>query len=77
MELLMDISKAAEFLASSILTGLGLIVLVIVILVVNNLISKYWKPVQWSYLLPEPLQQSIRFAEPHEVEKTVEPTLKK
>jgi len=42
----MDIDTAAEILAGSILTGLALIAFVITIVVINNIISKYWKPVR-------------------------------
>jgi hypothetical protein len=44
----MNIEQSAMFLASSILVGLGTIVLIIVILVINNLFSKFWKPVDVS-----------------------------
>lgn len=40
----MTIDVAAIFLASSILTMLAAIVWVIAILVINNLVHKYWKP---------------------------------
>lgn len=43
----MDINQASNFLAGSILTGLGFIVVFITILVINNLLHKYWKPVKW------------------------------
>lgn len=39
----MNMDVAAMFLASSILVMLGLIVWVIAILIVNNLMYKYWK----------------------------------
>ena len=39
----MNIEQSAMFLASSILVGLGIIVLIIVVLVINNLFSKFWK----------------------------------
>ena len=42
----MDMDQAAVFLAGSILTALGFIVVVAAIVVVNNIISKYWKPVR-------------------------------
>jgi hypothetical protein len=71
----MDMDTAAVFLAASILMGLGFIAIGITVLVVNNLFSKYWKPVQWS-LIPEQLRMPpTRFAEPHELEK-VAPTFK-
>jgi len=42
----MDMDQAAVFLAGSILTMLGFVVLVVGILTINNLFSKYWKPVK-------------------------------
>ena len=42
----MDIDNAAAILAGSILTGLAFVVAVIVIVVINNIIHKYWKPVR-------------------------------
>lgn len=61
----MTIEVAAIFLASSILTMLAAIVWVIAILVINNLVHKYWKPMG-IYKMIDPNQ---RFAEPHEIEK--------
>jgi hypothetical protein len=43
----MDMDQAAVFLAGSILTCLGFIIVVMAILVINNLCSKYWKPIKW------------------------------
>ena len=49
----MNIEQSAMFLASSILVGLGTIVLIIVLLVINNLFAKFWKPVDVSkHLFP-------------------------
>lgn len=51
--------QAAVFLAGSILTALGFIVIIAAIVVVNNIISKYWKPVRiftadsWSFHSPK------------------------
>jgi len=42
----MDMDQAAVFLAGSILTALGFVVLVISIVVINNIIAKYWQPVK-------------------------------
>ena len=39
--------KLAVFFAGSILVTLGMIVIVSGIILVNNLIHKYWKPVTW------------------------------
>ena len=41
----MDMDQAAVWLAGSILTVLGFVIIVIGIVVVNNIIHKYWKPV--------------------------------
>ena len=45
----MDIDQAATFLAGSILTALGFIVIVIAAVVVNNIIHKYWKSFGWKF----------------------------
>ena len=41
----MDMDQAAVFLAGSILTMLGFVVVVAGVLAINNLLHKYWKPV--------------------------------
>ena len=73
----MDMDQAAVFLAGSILTMLGFIVVAIGIIVVNNLIAKYWKPLGWFnfHFNHEP----TRFATPEElnaIDKAQEPKLK-
>lgn len=63
----MDVDSAAEILAGSILTGLAFVVFVITVVVINNIIHKYWKPVKlftpdsWTAFNP-PVIQKI---EPH------------
>ena len=42
----MDMDQAAVFLAGSILTALGFVVVVCAIVIVNNLIHNFWKPVR-------------------------------
>jgi len=42
----MDMDQAAVWLAGSILTMLGMVVVVAGIIVINNIIHKYWKPVK-------------------------------
>lgn len=42
----MDVDVAAEILAGSILTGLSVIVFVVTVVVINNIIHKYWKPIK-------------------------------
>jgi hypothetical protein len=43
----MDMDQAAVFLAGSILTVLGFIVLIAGVVAINNILHKYWKPVQF------------------------------
>jgi len=42
----MDMDQSAVWLAGSILTMLGLIVVVSGIVIINNILHKYWKPVR-------------------------------
>jgi len=68
----MDIDQASNFLACSILIGSGITILVAFVVLINNLCSRYWKPLA----LPEYLMITRRFAEPHEISaKKVAPTL--
>lgn len=41
----MDMDQAAVWLGGSILTALGFVVIVIAVVIVNNILHKYWKPV--------------------------------
>ena len=74
----MDMDQAAVFLAGSILTALGFVVVVMGIVVINNIISRYWKPIRiftedsW-----KGLGGNARFEELPEVEKMQEPTIDK
>jgi len=43
----MEMDKLAVFFAGSILVTLGIIVIALGIILINNLIHKYWKPVTW------------------------------
>ena len=52
----MDIDQAAVFLAGSILTALGFVVIVIAAVVINNIIHRYWKSWGWK-LLPDYMQK--------------------
>jgi hypothetical protein len=51
----MDMDQAAVFLAGSILTMLGFIVVAAGIIVINNLLHKFWKPVTWMRLQDHPM----------------------
>lgn len=49
----MDIDTAATFFVGTILIGLGVIIVSLVILLLNNLFNKYWKPVKFTlYNIP-------------------------
>ena len=43
----MEMDKVAVFFAGSILVTMGMVVISAGIILVNNLIHKYWKPVTW------------------------------
>ena len=43
----MTMDQAATWLAGSILTALGFIVVIGAVVVINNMLHKYWKPVQF------------------------------
>ena len=42
----MDMDQSAVFLAGSILTALGFLVVIAAVVAVNNLLHKYWKPIR-------------------------------
>jgi hypothetical protein len=66
----MDMDQAAVFLAGSILTALGFIVVIGAAVLVNNLLSKYWKPVRiftsdsWNIIPPSTFVQEEPKIEP-------------
>ena len=72
----MDMDQAAVWLGGSILTALGFVVLVIAVVVVNNIIHKFWKPVRIFTADSWNLNPPIHYATPQEQEKT-EPALEK
>jgi hypothetical protein len=42
----MDVNQAATFLAGSLLIGIALVIVGSVILILNNLFHKFWKPIK-------------------------------
>ena len=62
--------QAAVWLAGSILFALGAVTIVAGIVVINNIIAKYWKPVRFftsdSF---HPFQQPVRYATEEEMAK--------
>lgn len=68
----MDMDQAAVFLAGSILTALGFVVIIGAIVVINNLLHKYWKPVRIfteDSFTPFRQHDNTRFATQEELEK--------
>jgi len=72
----MDMDQSAVFLAGSILAALGFIVFVIAIVIVNNIIHRWWKPLGWNFGI---LSAPTRFATPEELEQPpkIEPVIDK
>ena len=70
----MDMDQAAVFLAGSILTVMGFLIILGGIVIANNIIHKYWKSFGWT-LMPAWTHEPQRFATPEEAEK-IAPTLK-
>ena len=67
--------QAAVFLAGSILTALGFIVVVAAVVAVNNIIAKYWKPVRIFTADSWNLNPPVRYATEEELAK-IEPKIK-
>ena len=64
----MTMDQAAVFLAGSVLTVLGFLIVLIGILVGNNLVAKYWKSWGWK-LTPAYWDNSPRFMTDDEASK--------
>jgi len=64
----MDMDQAAVFLAGSILTALGFIVIIATAVVINNIIHKYWKSFGWN-LFPMYMQKQEPVIEDPKMEK--------
>lgn len=71
----MEVDTAADFLVGSILFGLGFCILAVVIVFINNVFHKYWKPVKILSLPASFTEQSnTRFATAEEMTR-ITPTL--
>jgi len=71
----MDIDQASNFLIGTILIGLGLCIITVAIVFINNIISKFWQPVNFGYFFPKSMvEQPTRFATEEEMQK-VEPSI--
>lgn len=70
----MSMESAAIFMSASILITIGVIVIVIGVIIINNLFEKYWKPVKMFRYEYKPVY--FRQDEPvSELDKTVEPKM--
>ena len=65
----MSMDQAAVWLAGSILTSLGFVVIIAGIIVVNNILHKYWKPVRIFTADSWNLNPPMRYATAEELEK--------
>ena len=64
----MDVEVAATMLAGSILTGLAFVTFVITVVIINNIIAKYWKPVRiFTADSFHPFNQTPRYATEEEL----------
>ena len=73
----MDMNDAAVFLASSILLALGSIVIISAILIVNNLIAKYWKSWGWKIAaLDDSLVRTVPKIESAKTDSNIDPVQK-
>lgn len=62
----MDMDQSAVFLAGSILFAIGIIVLIGAIVVINNILHNYWKPIQFFKWADHP---ATRFMTPEEADR--------
>lgn len=69
----MDMDQAAVWLAGSILFALGAIALVGGIVVVNNILHKYWKPVQFFKWAEHPPMRFMTHEEAEKIAPTMDP----
>jgi hypothetical protein len=73
----MTVESASTFLAATILSGLGFVIICVGLVVVNNIFAKYWKPVNLAVWLPKAFSvEPTRFATQDELER-ITPTFDK
>ena len=68
----MTIESAATFLVCTILLGCGFAVLTGTILLINNMLYRYWKDLHWN--LPESMRGQ-RYYQEQQLDKSQEPQL--
>ena len=69
----MDLDNAAAFMLGTVGYGIGVIVLVAVVVIINNIISKYWKPIRIFTADSWRINPPVRFVTQEELDK-VPPT---
>jgi hypothetical protein len=63
----MTLTEAANFLTGSILFALGAIVISGMILVINNMFTRYWKPITWlKFEQVHPYHQELKVEPSHD-----------
>lgn len=62
----MVMEQMANWLIGSILFALGAMVLVFAVVLINNLLHKFWKPVTIIYMRNESVYPVMRFATPED-----------
>jgi hypothetical protein len=67
----MDVDNAAYFLASTILFAVGMIVLCLALILLNNIFAKFWKPVKLTMLEPI-FNHEGRFVQESKIDPTVD-----
>lgn len=65
----MDMDSMAVWLAGTVLFTLGIIVIFSGVIIINNLLHKFWKPINIVYLKHDGLFPHVRFATDEELEK--------
>lgn len=73
----MNIDHMANFLIGSILFAIGSIVLVFGVVLINNILHRYWEPITIVYWKNESVDPSFRFTrsdekEPHMEQDTID-----
>jgi hypothetical protein len=63
----MEIQSTISFLVGSILFSFGVVVISCMIVAVNNIFSKFWKPIKWQ--LYQPVE--YRFIDPDTMEQVL------
>jgi hypothetical protein len=69
----MGIESAATFLVCVILLGCGVMVLVGIVLLINNLLHRYWKDLNWN--LPESMRPMPYHHVQNNLDRSQEPPL--